>query len=117
MKKEISEYDMHCNRCGKHVDELIPFDLKNEVGAHNCAERKLGVIFRELDLVDYNEECENIVQQMSDGIDINELKKLHGPNKVQSALLYESLIGNLEKSFECRDCIQEEGLYKRYSGQ
>lgn len=105
--------DMRCTRCGKCVDELIPFDLKDS-SYSGC---KLIKQFREVDMVDYNEACEKIINEFSNGKEIDELNKIYGSDNVQSAILYESLIGNLESSWECKDCINDEGPYKHYRDQ
>lgn len=107
MKKETSRYDIHCTRCGKHVDDLAPFDLEGEI--------KLIKRFREVELVKRNAEYDEILQKLAVGHSIINLNKTYGASKVQTALVYELYIGNLETSWECKKCIKEDGLFKRHS--
>lgn len=107
MKKENSEYDIRCTRCGKHVDDLAPFDLEGEI--------KLTRTFREVELIERNSEYDEILQKLAAGRNITDLNKTYGDSKVQTVLVYDSFIGNLETSWECKNCIQEDGPFKRHS--
>lgn len=107
MKKESNVYDIRCTRCGKHVDDLTPFDLE---GDKNLIKRS-----REVELVEHNAECEEILQKLAAGINLIDLNKTYGTSKVQTALVYESYIGNQETSWECKKCIEEDGPFNRHS--
>ena len=115
MKKENSEYDIRCTRCGKHVDELSPFDIEIQSKVDICIEGKLLKQFREVELVERNAEYDEILQKLAASRNIIDLKKTYGESKVETALVYESYIGNLETSWECKECINEEGPFKDYS--
>jgi hypothetical protein len=109
-----SDHYMRCTRCGKYVTELIPFNLELTVGLPTCGGNRLVKRFRNLDFVEYHEESEIILKDMSTGKSIDELNRIYGTKKVEAAGQYESLKGYSERSWECKDCIQEEGDFKTY---
>jgi len=105
--------EMCCMRCGRHVDDLQPFDIEDESSIEHCSEKRLVKNFRELKLVASNKLYERIIQNLSNGTTEKDLAVLYGADKVQAAISYESLQGNWEKSWECRDCIKEYGPFKQ----
>ncbi len=100
---------MYCTRCKKHVDQLTPFDIKEVYSLATIGDNKLVKNFRVVDFIEYNQECEEILKSLESGLSINSLNSLYGSDKVKFALMYESMRGNFEKSWECKDCIAEEG--------
>lgn len=115
MKKENSRYDIRCTRCGKHVDELSPFDIEIQSKVDICMEGKLLKQFREVELVERIAEYDEILQKLAAGSNIIDLKKTYGERKVQAALEYDSYFGNLADSWECKECINDDGPFKRHA--
>ena len=115
MKKENNRYDIRCTRCGKHVDELSPFDIEIQSKVDVCIEGKLLKQFREVELVERNTEYDEILQKYAAGSNIIDLKKTYGERKVQAALDYDSYFGDLVDSWECKDCINDDGPFKRHT--
>lgn len=99
-----------CTRCGKHIDNLEPFG--DEAG--EFAGYKLIKNYRWLHFVDYNEECERIMEDISVFGLCQELYDFHGEDLIKRALSYNDRRDWSEKSFECKDCIHEEGDFKHY---
>jgi len=103
--------ERRCTRCGKHVDDLISFGEQ----AGKREGKKLIKRFRGFNLVDYIEEYEMVLNDLSAGVEMDELIKRFGVEKFESALMYGEHRSNCEKSWECRDCITEKGEFKLYS--
>ena len=115
MKEENSEYDIRCTRCGMHVDDLSPFDILIKSTADNCISVKLLKQFRDVEFEERNAENDDILQKLTAGSNIIDLKKTYGESKVQAALEYDSYFGDLADSWECRDCINDDGPFKRHA--
>ena len=75
------------------------FNILNEM------KMKLIKRFRDFNLVDYLEEYEMVLIDLSSGVEMDELIKRLEAEKIESALMYGEIRSNCEKSWECRDCI------------
>lgn len=113
MKKEKEQLMSHCIRCGKHVDELEPFQYEDSIIPFICG-NKLVKNHRMVELVERCEVCEEILRRLANGNEKSELIRLYGKKDVEAAIEYEEYIGCVEASWECRECINEEGPYKHY---
>lgn len=111
--------EMRCTRCGKHVDDLIPFDLDEETHIYLACGKRLIQNFRMADFVDYQENYEWILWSITECGQSDELYKelyeFFGRTQVEEAIRYEGMRGICVKGWECRDCIKEEGKFKHYS--
>ena len=111
--EEIFQYtpydDRRCMRCGKHISELKPF------GEGIYALATVAKTYRNIDFVPYNEEYELILQTLYEFGDSHEMQEAIGMDKYKSAISYEGMRGCTERSWECRDCIIQEGAFIHFS--
>lgn len=114
MKKENSEYDIRCTRCGRHVNQLEPFDVDENLSVTFISQNKLVKKCREIEFISECKLCEEILQKFAEGIGKTELINVYGSKNVEAAIYYEEHLGYVETSWECRECINEEGPYKHY---
>lgn len=110
----IMENDIHCTRCGRHVNELVPFEVDENCSVPFISENKLVKNFREIEFISECKLCDEILQKFAEGIDKTELINVYGSKNVEAAIHYEEYIGYVETSWECMECINEEGPYKHY---
>lgn len=115
MKNENNKYDIRCTRCGKHLNELTAFDIEIQSKEDICIEGKLVKQFREVELVERIAEYDEILQKLTAGSNMIDLKKTYGERKVQAALEYDSYFGDLAESWECKECINDDGPFKRHA--
>jgi len=106
--------ETRCTRCGKHVDELIPFDLTDDTLPYHAYGKRLVQNFRVMDLVEYDERWEMILKDLAVFGESEEHYEFYGRAKVEDAIYYDEMRRFCELSWECRDCIKEEGTFKYY---
>lgn len=99
-----------CTRCGKHIDELEAFGEE----AGEFAGYKLIKTHRWFHIFKYNEEYEQILEDIGVFGLCEELYSFYGKQKVDWAISYEEGRNWTEKSLECKSCIYEEGDFKHY---
>lgn len=105
--------DLRCERCGKHVDELLPYEGELPPQVH--LEKKLIQNVRPYYDVKYNDTIGEILNLMKNGKDDVEMIESYGTANVELALSYESSWEDADFVWECRDCLKEPGVYKQYT--
>lgn len=95
--------DRKCQRCGKHISELQPF----EEGQFKDA--LLAKTFRAMCEEQYLEYDKILSEYQNldnlEGDNISELEAKYGKEKVEQAFFYDQLSNTVEASWECKDCI------------
>lgn len=98
--------DKKCERCGKHISELEPFD--NPIYGGSVLVKTYRAMIEE-----ENEEYEDILGCISElaehkgwdnAIFLTEQK--YGKQKVDDAAIYDQLRSTVEANWECKDCIK-----------
>lgn len=107
--QDVDDHDRRCMRCGKHISELEP---SNGPG---FSQLKVSPNYRFLNYVETDEKCEEILAAIRDGGESEDLYKFYGAENVRKALAYDDRRRWVEKSIECKECLQEEGDFHHYT--
>jgi hypothetical protein len=98
--------DRKCERCGKHIDELEPFDGEIYKGS------KLVKTYR--GMCDYSQKYEDmlaeifIVPETNYSERLEKAEKKYGKEEVEHAMLYDEVYNTIGASWECKDCIKKD---------
>lgn len=105
--------DLRCERCGKHFDELSPYE--DELPPQVHWGKKLIQNVRPYSEAEYNDTIGEILDLMeNEKIDIERIES-YGTVNVELALSYKATWENADFVWECRDCFKEPGVYKHYT--
>lgn len=107
--------EIRCERCGKHIDELLPYEGELPPQVH--LEKKLIQNVRPYYDVEYNDTIGEILDLMKNGKDELDRIESFGSANVELALSYEASWEDADFVWECRDCIKEPGVYKQYTDE
>lgn len=101
-----SEY--RCMRCGKHENELQPFDERTSKSHRLGKGVKLIMRDRPVEPVPLDEELEDILFEIFLIDDLDKASFQYGDDLVDKALEYKENRADTAKSWECRDCFFKE---------
>lgn len=95
--------DKCCQRCKKHIDDLLPFTQPEFNGAKlvKTFRSMIETVIDKYDLI-VSEYKYNEVDKTDN---ISELEAKYGKKEVDNAFLYDQLSSTVEASWECKDCI------------
>ena len=100
--------DRKCERCDKHVDELEPFDITDNLKLIGAKLVKTFRAMQEEELPEY-EEVLNEYNTVAKSIGYDQVDDLleakYGKEKIENAMLYDQLRNTVGASWECKDCI------------